>query len=69
MNEQTLADAIEKLIDDWGVDHFLSMSGFVAGEKAEHCAVHWQDTRRAKAWMDISKALDNLTAKAEEWNL
>lgn len=67
--EQRLADAIEKLIDDYGVDHFLSMSGFVAGEKAEHVAVNWQDTTRAKAWMEISKGLDRLTAKAEEFKL
>jgi hypothetical protein len=69
LREQQLADAIEKLIDDYGIDHFLSMSGFVAGEKAEHVAVNWQDTRRAKVWMEISAALDKLTAKAEEWKL
>jgi hypothetical protein len=67
--EQDLADKIEKLIDDYGIDHFLSMSGFVAGEKAEHCAVNWQDPTRAKVWMEISRDLDRLTAKAEEWNL
>lgn len=68
-SEQILADQIEKLIDDHGIDHFLSMSGFVCGEKAEHFAVLLEDTRRAKAWMEISVALDKLTAKAEEWHL
>jgi hypothetical protein len=67
--EQYLADAIEKLIDAHGLDHFLSMSGFICGENAEKCATLWQDTTRAKHWMEISKCLDRLTAKAEEWQL
>ena len=67
--EKWLAGQIEMLIDAFGLDHFLSMSGFVAGEKAEHVAVNWQDPGRAKAWLEISVGLDKLTAKAEEWKL
>jgi hypothetical protein len=67
--EKALARSIEYLIDRYGIDHFLSMSGFVAGEKAEHVAVNWQDTRRGKAWMEISEGLDALQAKAERWKL
>jgi hypothetical protein len=67
--EQDLADKIEKLMDDYGAATFLSMASFVAGEKAEHTATQWQDTPRAKAWMEISRILDKLTARAEEWNL
>ena len=67
--ETDLADKIERLMDDYGIANFLSMAGYVAGEKAEHVATNWQDPRRAKAWMQISKELDKLTAKAEEWTL
>jgi len=67
--EKALARLLEDLIDRYGIDHFLSMSGYVAGEKAEHLATIWQDTTRAKAWMHISNALDKLVAKAEEWKL
>ena len=69
MSEQELADAIERLINAHGLDHFLQMSGFVAGEKAEHIATNWQDASTAKRWMEVSKRLDSLTAYAEEWHL
>lgn len=67
--EKLLHEQIEALIDRFGMDHFLSMSGFVAGEKAQHIAVNWQDASRAKAWMKISVGLDKLTHKAEDWKL
>lgn len=67
--EKLLHEQIESLIDRFGMDHFLSMSGFVAGKKAEHIAVNWQDASRAKAWMKISVGLDKLTHKAEDWKL
>ena len=69
MTEQYLADQIEKLMDDYGVSHFLSIASFVAGEKSEHVATNWQDTRRAKAWLRLSAELDKITAIAEEWKL
>jgi len=67
--EKQLAKTIEDLIDRYGMDHFLSMSGFVAGEKAEHLAVNWQDARRAKLWMKVSEGLDQLTQLVEKWKL
>lgn len=67
--EQDLADRIEKLLDDYGAANFFSILGFVCGEKSDHCATTWQDPRRAKIWLQISKDLDRLTAMAEEWTL
>lgn len=67
--EKQLHEHIETLIDRYGMEHFLSMSGFVAGEKAEHIAHCWQDASKAKLWMKISVGLDILTHKAEEWKL
>lgn len=67
LSDTMLAEQIERLIDDYGIDNFLSVLGYVCGEKAEIIAT--ANARLAKHWMSLSADLDKLTAKAEEWKL
>lgn len=67
--ESDLAPQIETLIDRYGLSTFLSILGYVCGEKSEHLATNWQDATAAKTWLQLSAEIDKLTARAEEFGL
>lgn len=66
---QEFTNEIETLIDRYGLSTFLSIAGYVCGEKSEHIATQYQDVTQAKAWMKISAELDKITAHAEGFGL
>jgi hypothetical protein len=57
-------EAVEKLIDKYGVRDVLIMITDVMHEKAEHIDINWQDLDLAREWTKaanlISKTVSNL---------
>lgn len=56
-------DILETFIDKYGIVDVLSGISYICGEKAEHIATNWQDTKTAKHWIKLSESIDKAGAK------
>jgi len=59
VNDVTLADTLESLIDAKGIQTVLETIGQICSEKADHIATNWQDTGLAKEWDRLAARLVN----------
>ena len=55
---------LEALIDHYGIAQLLIAISEICGEKAEHIAVNWQDTKLAKRWATLEGAVGCAVPKA-----
>lgn len=58
------ADAIEVMIDRFGLDAVLETVADIAREKADHIRVNWQDSINARSWDRIANRIDPIAAAA-----
>ena len=54
---EKLVETLEPIVDQFGIDEVLQALVHICDEKAEHVAVHWQDTITAKWWADAANAI------------
>jgi len=59
VNDVTLADTLESLVDAKGMTTVLETLAQIASEKADHIATNWQDTGLAKEWDRLAARLVN----------
>ena len=55
---------LESLVDAASLQGVLVALAEIAGEKAEHIATNWQDTRLAKDWANAANAIERAVPKA-----
>lgn len=58
-----LNEALEALIDKYGMSQLLFGLAQVCQEKADHVETNWQDKTTARAWHSDAVAVENLAAK------
>jgi len=56
---------LEAFVDSYGIAGVLTALSWICSEKAEHCAVNWQDVNLAKRWMSNSKDIDRINSSVE----
>lgn len=61
-------DAIEELIDAYGLESVLNAIGDICAEKAEHIRSNWQDSVTARPWHLIAARLWRETARAHSFS-
>ena len=49
-SEAQAQDALEALVDRWGLSGVLALLADVCNAKAEHVRENWQDESTAKSW-------------------
>ena len=54
---------LETMVDKVGLSNVLYALSHIAGAKAEHLQVNWQDKAGARAWMNDARKLDAFAAK------
>ena len=57
-------DALERIIDKFGIQLVLETISEICGAKAEHIANNWQDTSLAKRWATMEGAIGVASTKA-----
>lgn len=58
-----LNDELEACVDKHGLFAVLDALSGICGQKAEHVATNWQDTKLAKDWAQAEAALDAASNK------
>ncbi len=58
------ADAIEVMIDRFGLSATLETVADIAREKADHILSNWQDSATARSWDRIANRIDRTAAAA-----
>lgn len=58
-----LNEALEALIDRYGMSQVLFGLATVCYEKEDHIRTNWQDATMARAWHSDAVAVENLAAK------
>lgn len=59
----SLNDALEALVDRYGMSQVLFSLAAVCYEKEDHIRTNWQDKVTARAWHSDAVAVENLAAK------
>ena len=57
---------LESYVDAYGMVGVLTALSEIAGEKAEHVATNWQDTKLADRWSSIAICTADCAVQAEE---
>lgn len=57
--------ALERMVDNLGLDASLEMLSQICKKKAEHIAVNWADPHLAKLWDGIA---DDILDLANQWS-
>ncbi len=58
------ADAIEGMIDRFGLSATLETIADIAREKSDHIESNWQDPNLARSWNRIANRIDRTAAAA-----
>lgn len=56
-------DAIEALIDKYGIDKFLYHFENICHAKADHLTTNWQDSPTAAEWKRLARSIDHIRVK------
>ena len=58
-------ETLEKLIDAHGLMEVIEALAVIAGEKAEHVRVNWQDSSLAESWHRDAAHLEKVALRLE----
>lgn len=62
-------DAIEEMIDRYGMSQFLSLVSGIAIEKSEHIVANYGNDMLARHWSAVGVSIDDLSRKAMLGNI
>jgi hypothetical protein len=64
---ETTKIELENMIDAYGLVAVLESIADIAGEKAAHIAVNWQDAKTASCWERVASKLWSVSTTAETY--
>jgi hypothetical protein len=64
---ETVKIELENMVDAYGLAAMLETLAEIAGEKAEHIRVNWQDEKTAKLWETVGSKLWSAAGTAETY--
>lgn len=63
-NREDITEALEAMVDKYGLTHVLTGLVLVCGEKASHLRHNWQDSASARAWDKSADVIETAARRA-----